>query len=113
MLKYLWRSMAPAPDTCPPCESNETPRCRFCGVKLSSAFTHDEMCASLRRHGLLRCQAAADAFSKVDRGDFVPLARLSDAYLDAAIPLGAGSQMSAPHIHASALDLLAETLPHP
>lgn len=51
------------------------------------------------------------AFRCVDRGDFAPADREDVAYLDAALPLGAGSQMSAPHVHASALELLADALP--
>jgi protein-L-isoaspartate(D-aspartate) O-methyltransferase len=70
------------------------------------------MCSNLERHGLLATDAAAHAFSRVDRLDFVPLDRHDEAYLDAAVPLGAGSQMSAPHIHARALDLIAEALPN-
>ena len=49
------------------------------------------------------------AFSRVDRADFLDddAVRARVAYLDEAVPLGrSGAQMSAPHIHAAALDLV-------
>ncbi|CAK0896959.1 unnamed protein product, partial [Prorocentrum cordatum] len=71
------------------------PRCRFCGLALSSAGSHRELCANLRRHGVLKSQLAFDAYEQVDRADFVP-AGIADPYLDAAVVLGAtGAQISA------------------
>lgn len=84
-------------------------KCRFCGLCLSSADSHDDLCANLRKNGLLSTDTAYGAFSRVDRGDFVP--DVQWAYEDAAVPIGAGAQISAPHVHASALDLLCERLP--
>jgi len=82
------------------------PHCRFCGLPLSSAESHEGLCANLRGHGLLSTDLAANAYCAVDRADFLP-AESGNPYLDAAIVLGAGAQISAPHVHASALDLLA------
>jgi len=84
------------------------PRCRFCGLPLSSATTHEGLCTNLQQNGLLKEPRAATAYRAVDRVDFVPAA--GDPYVDAAVPLGAGAQISAPHVHASALDLLLEKL---
>jgi len=84
-------------------------RCRFCGLRLSSADSHEELCANLRKNGLLPTDTAYGAFSCVDRGDFAPDVRW--AYEDGALPIGAGAQISAPHVHASALDLLCAHLP--
>ncbi|CAE8597431.1 unnamed protein product [Polarella glacialis] len=84
----------------------ELPRCRFCGVPLSSATSHGGLCANLRRHGVLSSDAAAAAYGAVDRGDFIPE---GEPYLDAAAVLGTtGAQVSAPHVHAAALELIQE-----
>jgi len=90
--------------------SDPVQRCRFCNLPLSSAESHEELCSNLRLHGILGHEAAAAAYEAVDRADFVPL-EYGDPYVDAAIVLGAGAQISAPHVHTSALNLLAERLP--
>mmetsp|Transcript_52476 Transcript_52476/g.152752 ORF Transcript_52476/g.152752 Transcript_52476/m.152752 type:complete len:305 (-) Transcript_52476:27-941(-) len=86
------------------------PCCRFCGAPLSSAASHEGLARSLRDNGLLRMEAAIAAYSAVDRGDFVPEDLAEEAYLDQALVLGGGAQISAPHVHARALDLLAQRL---
>lgn len=85
-----------------------SPCCRFCGLTLSTADSHEGLCANLEKNGVLRSQAAKTAFRSVDRADFAPPGAESEAYLDAALVLGAGAQISAPHVHASALELLAD-----
>ncbi|CAE8717657.1 unnamed protein product, partial [Polarella glacialis] len=56
--------------------------------------------------GFVVCDAAAAAYGAVDRGDFIPE---GEPYLDAAAVLGTtGAQVSAPHVHAAALELIQE-----
>ncbi|CAE7420543.1 Pcmt1 [Symbiodinium natans] len=87
--------------------AEEIPVCRFCGVPLSTADSHEELTQLLQRHGVLRSAAAAEAYAAVDRADFVPEG--ADAYLDAAAVMGStGAQVSAPHVHAAALELVEE-----
>eukprot|EP00434_Breviolum_minutum_P013877 symbB.v1.2.012238.t1/scaffold837.1/size158912/8 len=92
----------------PSAESEDVPetRCRFCGVCLSSAASHQELCWKLQQHGLLRSPEAILAYQQVDRGDFVT--GDADAYLDAAAVMGFGAQVSAPHVHCAALELIQE-----
>mmetsp|Transcript_58745 Transcript_58745/g.108406 ORF Transcript_58745/g.108406 Transcript_58745/m.108406 type:complete len:286 (+) Transcript_58745:80-937(+) len=84
--------------------------CRFCGLCLSTATSHQELCENLRHNGLLSNDELLTAFLQVDRGRFVPEGAEDYAYVDAAVPLGAGSQISAPHVHASALKMLWERM---
>uniref|UniRef100_A0A7S4UGS1 protein-L-isoaspartate(D-aspartate) O-methyltransferase n=1 Tax=Alexandrium monilatum TaxID=311494 RepID=A0A7S4UGS1_9DINO len=84
-------------------------RCRFCRCTLCSADTHEGLCDNLEFHSLLDPGSPlALAFRQVDRGDYVPSAeeREGVAYVDAAVYLGFGAQISAPHVHAHALRLL-------
>ena len=60
--------------------------------------------AALARNGILRTPRAAAAMGAVDRGEFVP--PRANAYEDAPQPIGHGATISAPHMHAYALDLL-------
>lgn len=76
---------------------------------MSTAASHEELCENLQRHGVLKAEPAVRAFQAVDRADFTP--EDGEPYFDAAMVLGAGSQLSAPHVHASALELLVERLP--
>lgn len=60
----------------------------------------------LQRHGLLRSSRAIQAYGLVDRSDFVA----EEPYMDAAAVMGYGAQVSAPHVHAASLELLAEKM---
>ncbi|KAH8092019.1 PKHD-type hydroxylase At1g22950-like [Aureococcus anophagefferens] len=83
-------------------------RCAFCGAPDASASSQGELALNLRRSGRLASPEALYAFSRVDRADFLDddAVRARVAYLDEAVPLGGAAQMSAPHIHAAALDLV-------
>ncbi|CAK9064511.1 Protein-L-isoaspartate(D-aspartate) O-methyltransferase (PIMT) (L-isoaspartyl protein carboxyl methyltransferase) (Protein L-isoaspartyl/D-aspartyl methyltransferase) (Protein-beta-aspartate methyltransferase) [Durusdinium trenchii] len=89
-----------------PPSASEVARCRFCGVLLSSAESHEELCLRLKEHGLLHSPEAIAAYASVDRGDFI--LGDSDPYLDAAAVMGFGAQVSAPHVHCAALELIQE-----
>lgn len=80
-------------------------RCAYCDLPLSTSTTHEKMLSLLVLNGLVRSKSVIDAMKSVDRGDFIPDRKR--AYLDRAVLVGHGSQISAPHIHASGLELLA------
>lgn len=48
--------------------------------------------------------------SRVDRANFLPRELLRNAYEDRPLPIGHGVTMSAPHMHAVALEMLLEKL---
>ena len=95
---------------------HEQDRCAFCGAPDASASSQGELALNLRRSGRLASPEALYAFSRVDRADFLDddAVRARVAYLDEAVPLGrSGAQMSAPHIHAAALDLVVAHAKNP
>ena len=57
----------------------------------------------LKRAGIVKSDGVFDAMSKVDRAKYV---RTSDAYMDAPQSIGHGATISAPHMHAYALEYL-------
>lgn len=61
----------------------------------------------LEREGVLRSPLVKEAFSRVDRKDFVPRDFLSRAYDDIALPIGAGQTISQPYTVAFMLEHLA------
>lgn len=101
-------------------QNGEPPdQCRYCGVKLSHASSNEELVTLLVENGVLRPELA-DVFRKVDRGLFlrdIPAADLPfpgrGLYLDCAYAVGCNAQISAPHIHALTLGLLAQPLHDP
>lgn len=71
-----------------------------------STATNDGLVASLEKAGVIRNEKTKAAMKLVDRGNFAP----NDPYTDAPQYLGYGVTISAPHMHASVLDLLAPSL---
>ncbi|KAG2431259.1 hypothetical protein HYH02_013393 [Chlamydomonas schloesseri] len=63
------------------------------------------MVAGLKRAGLVKSPEVEEAMLAVDRGLFVPEGQFP--YQDAPQPLGCGATISAPHMHAVCLELLA------
>ena len=109
--RVAWRGPRPADAALDGCELDA---CAFCGAPDSSAVSHGELTVNLRRHGLLTSGEAVYAFSCVDRSDFVDdgSVRRGLAYADAALPFAStGAQISAPHVHAAALDLVVAHAP--
>ena len=109
--RVAWRGPRPADAALDGCELDA---CAFCGAPDSSAVSHGELTVNLRRHGLLTSGEAVYAFSRVDRSDFVDdgSVRRGLAYADAALPFAStGAQISAPHVHAAALDLVVAHAP--
>ncbi len=60
--------------------------------------------------GLVKCKAVEDAMKAVDRGLFVPGSQLLSAFNDTPLPIGHAATISAPHMHAACLELLARHL---
>jgi len=75
-----------------------------------SGLTNTELVTNLSRHGILTTDRVVDAMSRVDRTNFV--VKRSQAYEDAPQPIGHGATISAPHMHAHALENLLPFL-HP
>lgn len=67
---------------------------------------NEELVRALRRQGIVRSEAVAQAMLAIDRHNYAP----RDAYQDRPQPIGHNATISAPHMHAHALGLLAEYL---
>ena len=90
--------------------------CRYCHTKLSHASTNAQLVRNLQQNSVLRPEVAS-VFMKVDRGLFLDQIDERDLpfpgrglYLDCAYAIGDNAQISAPHIHAMTLGLLAEAV---
>lgn len=72
----------------------------------SSGRTHAELVHRLRQHGIIRTQRVYDALLAVDRGGYSKWS----PYEDAPQTIGSGATISAPHMHAYALESLHSKL---
>ncbi|KAL8434618.1 hypothetical protein ACSSS7_003093 [Eimeria intestinalis] len=72
----------------------------------SHGRTNAELVQNLRRNGVFRDQRVYETMLKVDRGFFVR----TDPYADSPQPIGFDATISAPHMHAVALEEMAEKL---
>jgi protein-L-isoaspartate(D-aspartate) O-methyltransferase len=79
-----------------------------CGGSSNSALV-----ANLRAAGLVHSQAVLQAMLGTDRAHYVPAASRFAAYEDAPQPIGWEQTISAPHMHAMALELLEPVLRGP
>ncbi|KAK2583116.1 hypothetical protein KPH14_009142 [Odynerus spinipes] len=61
----------------------------------------------LKESGIIRSKRVYEAMNAIKRGDFI---NNSVAYIDAPQSIGYGATISAPHMHAHALELLEENL---
>ncbi|BDA46034.1 Protein-L-isoaspartate(D-aspartate) O-methyltransferase [Coccomyxa sp. Obi] len=79
----------------------------LCGVNKDN----DDLVQELEMHDRLKSRRVADAMRKVDRKFFIrPDMHALQAYSDQALPIGYGQTISAPHMHAAALELLERNL---
>ncbi|GAB4860585.1 Protein-L-isoaspartate O-methyltransferase 2 [Ancistrocladus abbreviatus] len=62
----------------------------------------------LRRYGVIRSKKVAEVMETIDRGLFVPDG--APAYVDSPMPIGYNATISAPHMHATCLELLEQNL---
>jgi protein-L-isoaspartate(D-aspartate) O-methyltransferase len=74
----------------------------------SSSTSHKGLVANLAAGGLIKTPAVERAMLLVDRRCYVPPGK--DPYEDAPQPIGYGATISAPHMHAWCLELLADRL---
>lgn len=68
----------------------------------SSGTSNADLIAQLWRHGLITEPSVRDAFLKVDRAHYAPTA----PYQDSPQTIGHGATISAPHMHAAAVEKL-------
>jgi len=71
-----------------------------------STSNNEALIASLERAGVMKGERTKAAMRSVDRGNYAP----HDPYTDSPQYLGHGVTISAPHMHASVLDLLSPVL---
>ncbi|XP_043801867.1 protein-L-isoaspartate(D-aspartate) O-methyltransferase-like isoform X1 [Apis laboriosa] len=69
--------------------------------------TNQDLVEYLRTSGIIKTERVYEAMSAVDRGHYV---RSGYAYFDAPQQIGYGATISAPHMHAYALEILEEKL---
>lgn len=62
----------------------------------------------LQQYGVIKSSRVADVMQKIDRGLFVP--KGNSPYLDTPMAIGYNATISAPHMHATCLELLKEHL---
>ena len=84
--------------------TDEARFCGFCRCRLSDGDTHDELVDNLVKNKILTEKLAINAFRDVDRGHFITEEYKDEAYGDHAVFMGHGAQVSAPHLHATALN---------
>ncbi|KAK8070265.1 Protein-L-isoaspartate(D-aspartate) O-methyltransferase [Apiospora phragmitis] len=70
----------------------------------SSGSSNETLVENLWKHGLLTSPAVKDAFLRVDRAHYAP----ASPYEDSPQPIGHGATISAPHMHANAVEALLE-----
>lgn len=74
--------------------------------KNKKIFLRQHLVDELKAEGILRKKNIAEAMSKIDRVDFVPLEVIDYAHEDEALPIGHGQTISQPSTVAFMLDLL-------
>ncbi|CCW63227.1 unnamed protein product [Phytomonas sp. EM1] len=73
-----------------------------------SGLTNDELVSALVRKKLLKSPTVIAAMRRIDRRWFIPSAFSAvDAYRDSPLYIGHGATISAPHMHAIALEVMA------
>jgi protein-L-isoaspartate(D-aspartate) O-methyltransferase len=75
-----------------------------------SGVTNDALVSNLVQGGLVTQPSAISAMQLTDRAFFVPSSLSRSAYEDRPLPLGHDVTISAPHMHAMMLDLMAPHL---
>jgi protein-L-isoaspartate(D-aspartate) O-methyltransferase len=74
------------------------------------SVANSNMIANLEARGLMRKSNVKEAMLATDRGDYAPSTSGQAAYEDNPLSIGHSATISAPHMHAHALDLLADHL---
>ncbi|ONK58299.1 uncharacterized protein A4U43_C09F10740 [Asparagus officinalis] len=79
---------------------------RFCTQ--GSISKNKGLVEQLQHYGIIKSRKVAEVMETIDRGLFVPEG--NPAYLDSPMPVGYNATISAPHMHATCLELLEEHL---
>ncbi|XP_033630176.1 protein-L-isoaspartate(D-aspartate) O-methyltransferase-like isoform X1 [Asterias rubens] len=74
----------------------------------SSGTTHEELVYKLKQHGIIKTDSVHNAMKQVDRKNYSKTK--SDPYADSPQGIGYAVTISAPHMHAHALELLKDHL---
>ncbi|XP_022083177.1 protein-L-isoaspartate(D-aspartate) O-methyltransferase-like isoform X2 [Acanthaster planci] len=74
----------------------------------SSGSTHDELVYKLKQHGIIKSESVHNAMKQVDRKSYSK--SKTDPYADSPQGIGYAVTISAPHMHAHALELLKDHL---
>jgi protein-L-isoaspartate(D-aspartate) O-methyltransferase len=77
-----------------------------------SADTNKGLAENLHRNKIIRHADVHDAMQAIDRRYYVPASIADQAYQDNPLPIGSHATISAPHMHAEALEHLRDHL-HP
>lgn len=72
----------------------------------SSGSNNVELVHNLKRNGIFSSKSVENGMLAVDRGNYCP----HDPYFDSPQTIGYGATISAPHMHAHALELLVDNL---
>ncbi|EPY14991.1 hypothetical protein STCU_12394 [Strigomonas culicis] len=72
-----------------------------------SASTNEKLVLALQREMLVKSDSVLRAMLAIDRGLFLPPEVLPYAYEDRPLPIGYNVTISAPHMHAMMLELMA------
>lgn len=72
----------------------------------SHGKTNGDLIRNLKSNGIIKTESVETAMGQVDRGHYIA----RNAYMDAPQGIGYGVTISAPHMHAHALELLADRL---
>jgi len=75
-----------------------------------SGTSQRDLVRALRRRGVVSSPAVAAALSAIDRQYYVPRVFVEAAYVDKPLPIGFNATISAPHMHAMAIELLRPSL---
>ena len=67
---------------------------------------NDDLVSQLKRNGIVKSQRVEDALRKVDRGNYCEIS----PFVDSPQSIGYGATISAPHMHAHALEMLKDHL---
>ncbi|KAJ7569665.1 hypothetical protein O6H91_01G088000 [Diphasiastrum complanatum] len=73
-----------------------------------SAHSHSSLIENLKSSGTIMSKRVADVMEKLDRALFTPQGEMP--YLDSPLPIGYNATISAPHMHATCLELLENYL---
>ena len=90
-----------------PASQSEQQTVRSSGMEWRShGKDNNDLISQLKRNKIIKSQRVEDAMRRVDRGNYCSLS----PYMDSPQSIGYGVTISAPHMHAHALELLKDHL---